>query len=312
MINETPITVERVREFKQVRTPDYAKLSRLITIAKGNERSMAQFAEETGIGASTLSRIINLNIKKPLSIDNIISIFECRADKTDEFLLDSLARANGYYPQEDAERMLQRESFSFRRNEMMNRRNMMKNGIIAGIVSAGIPIKEVFNEPIDREALQRSSLYPSRHGDFVVGIQPELNASNIHVWSFHLFPQLIEEYMGRPINPRMEIHRIFERINRWFIIDAWDSEYLRGLKLSFAFIDETLFNEFKDAIRIAKIHNEMTLLLLNPTTYSVVSEVWIPGEYEQFTNISVFQAAMPNSDFMYDDEENDENMEDFE
>ncbi len=50
-------TVEEIKEFEQVRTPDYALLANLVLRAKGPERAMAQFAIDTEIGASTLSRI---------------------------------------------------------------------------------------------------------------------------------------------------------------------------------------------------------------------------------------------------------------
>lgn len=314
MITDTPITVEQIKEFKQVRTPDYARLAQLINYAKGNERSMAQFADDTEIGASTLSRIINLNIKKPLSLDNIISIYENRADKSDEYLLESLARANGYFPKEYAERVEAQDRFTHRRNEEMNRRNMMKNGIIAGIVAAGLPITEVYNTPILRNTSEVNPLYPTKHGDFVLNIQSETNISIIQSWCFYLFSQRMEELNETRRMPiRMEIRRILERLSSWFLVDAWEPDNLRGMKLSFAFLDEEIFYELIETLRCASVKNEMSLLLINPSNYSVVKEVWLPGEYAQLSNISVFEAAVPNDGFIYDDDdENNENMEDFE
>ena len=91
------MTVEEIRSYKQIRTPDYARLASLVSQAKGPDRTMAQFAETTGIGASTLSRLVNLNIKKPLSMETIIKIYEGRANAEDEYLLEALARANGMH-----------------------------------------------------------------------------------------------------------------------------------------------------------------------------------------------------------------------
>ena len=89
------MTIEEIRGYQQLRTPDYAALANCVNRAKGPNRTMAQFAEDTGVSASTLSRIVNMNIKKPLSVDLIIKIFEKRAAQEDEFLLESMARANG-------------------------------------------------------------------------------------------------------------------------------------------------------------------------------------------------------------------------
>lgn len=92
-----------------------------------------------------------------------VHIFECRADKSDKYLLESLARANGYFPKEYAERVEAHDRFTHRRNEEMNRRNMMKNGIIAGIVAAGLPITEVYNTPILRNPSEVNPLYTTNH-----------------------------------------------------------------------------------------------------------------------------------------------------
>ena len=85
------MTIEEIRGYQQLRTPDYAALANCVNRAKGPNRTMAQFAEDTGISASTLSRIVNMNIKKPMAIDLIIKIFEKRADQEDEYLLESMA-----------------------------------------------------------------------------------------------------------------------------------------------------------------------------------------------------------------------------
>ena len=66
---------ERDTEYVQVRTPDIMRISEYVIKAKGINRTMAQFAEDCGIGASTLSRIANGKISKPLSEDTVKAIF---------------------------------------------------------------------------------------------------------------------------------------------------------------------------------------------------------------------------------------------
>ena len=122
---------------------------------------MAQFAEVTGIGASTLSRLVNHNIKKPLALDVIIKIYECRADEEDTYLLDSLARANGFYPADYAQRVKDHESMAARRNAQLNREHQMKNALIAGVAAAGCGITVV-----DRPILLRYSSSPY-YADYV-------------------------------------------------------------------------------------------------------------------------------------------------
>ena len=49
----------------QIYAPDKQKLAELVIKAKGNKRTMAQFAIDTGISAPTLSRISNGKISNP-------------------------------------------------------------------------------------------------------------------------------------------------------------------------------------------------------------------------------------------------------
>ena len=39
----------------------------------------------------------------------------------------------------------------------------------------------------------------------------------------------------------------------------------------------------------------MSVILIDPTTYTVIKEVWIPGNYDCLTNISVFEMPTPGA-----------------
>ena len=297
------MTVEEIRSYKQIRTPDYSLLANLVSKAKGPDRTMAQFAEATGIGASTLSRLVNHNIKKPLALDVIIKIFECRADEEDTYLLDSLARANGFYPADYAQRVKDRESMAARRNEQMNREHQMKNALIAGIAAAGCSISV-----IDRPVLRVDNLpaiYPSRLGDFILKLSEDTTLGTIRNWSFFIFTQLVEE-TERRFDAKYHARRTFQFCSELLLLDAWQPEALQGYKISFAFVDKDILGEFWNAVSIAKVHTEMSLILIDPVSYRVLDEIWVPGDYNPLTSISVFQAPAPVAD-----EEEYEEIDDF-
>lgn len=304
-IIDKPVTVEEIKEYEQLRTPDYALLSSLVNRAKGPDRVMAQFAEDTGIGASTLSRIVNSNIKKPLSKETIIAIYEARANKEDVSLLDALARANGLHDKEYAERVQARSDFAARRNADINRERMMKNALIAGVAASGMPVKEVVNNP--RLCMAKVPLmYPRSYGDFMLDLRSELNKSIIEDWAFYLYPHVFDEEDKKRRPPRMLFEQYIRRATTWFLLDAWEPDEVKGMKVSFVFIDQELFDLFKEYVRNAKLHNEMTLILMDQENYSVISEVWIPGDYKPMTNISIFEMPMPGSGD--EDEDDDEGM----
>lgn len=290
MVITKPITIDEIREYQLIRTPDIAAVATYVNMAKGSERTMAQFAEETQISASTLSRIVNRKIKESLSIDVIISIYEHRADKDDEFLLDRLARANGFLPKSYTERNQDDDTVFFRRNKEINRQRMMKNALVAGVAACGLGIKRVINEPRICPYSNLPKLYPPLQGDFVLDINTEINSSPIKSWCFFLNCKKIDE--NNTIAKR-EAKFFIDKLAIWFLLDSWDTENMKNTKYSFAFIDEQIFAEFVELLHIAKLHNEMTAILLDPSDYSITDEVWIPGEYEQLSQISVFEVPCP-------------------
>ena len=300
------VTIEVfMNEYEQIRTPDFAAIASYVNRAKGMERSMAQFAEATGIGASTLSRIVNGRSTKPLSKEYIVKIFEARANPDEVQLLDMLARANGMFPKEYADRVKRDDRFAAKRNEEISREHMMKNALIAGVVSAGLPVSQVVNQPLYRTSVVPAYI-PRRRGDFLLELATtDTNKPLRKSWTFFLFPHMHDELDDeRHLSVKRTVYNIIERLNGWFLMDAWDVDIVRGDKFSFCFVDEEIFQTFIETLQVAKLKTEMTAILMNPANYTVDREVWLPGEYEQLSNISLFQVPAPGDDYIFND--NDE------
>ena len=292
------MTIEELKGYVQIRTPDYAALANNVNRAKGDKRTMAQFAEDTGIGASTLSRIANMKIQKPLSVDVLISIYENRAEQEDTYLLDALARANGLASPDYVEKVNAQYRGVANRNEEISRANMMKNSIVASVLSAGIPIRRVFNGHAMsnvEEARGMPSAWVGRPCDFFMALDDNENISTINVWKIYLYPRQIGDDFERTAtrDARMEIHLLIQRLATMLLRDAWQPESLLGVKTSFAFIDKKLHSAFIDAMQTAKVNNEMSVLLLDPiNSYKVVSETWISGHYQKMTDSSIFDSLV--------------------
>lgn len=289
------MTVEEIRNYKQIRTPDYARLASLVSQAKGPDRTMAQFAEITGIGASTLSRLVNLNIKKPLSIDTLIKIYEARANAEDEFLLDALARANGMYDPEYADRVQNHEAGPWNGNERINREHLMKNAIIGSLVAGGHNVS-VYNTPM-MDTSNLSPMFPRRLGDFALRMEGDEHPNANKLWSFNLDAHILADYDGRyPMDGKRFVRDFFARRSGLFLVDAWKPEELRGTKLSFVFLDKDIFGAFWNALTVAKVHNEISLILIDPTTYRVLDEIWVPGDYNPTVGVRYFDDTPDVSD----------------
>ena len=269
--------------------------------------------EATGIGASTLSRIVNGRSTKPLSKEVIVKIYEARADQDSVHLLDFLARANGMFPKEFAERVKTRDQFAAKRNEEISREHMMKNALIAGAVSHGIPVAQVVNRPIYRESISKTYI-PRRRGDFVLELAPtDNNVRERYSWTFFLYSHIHDELDDeRHLPVKRIVYNIIERASGWFLMDAWGIDIVKGDKFSFCFVDEAIFQEFVDTLQEAKLRTEMTAILMNPTSYTVEREVWLPGQYDRLTETSVFLTPAPTTSdeddyYAYEPEDTEDN-----
>lgn len=289
------MTVENIREYVQVRTPDKAALANCVNRAKGPERTMAQFADDCQISASTLSRIVNCKITNPLSVDIIIKIFENRAAEEDEYLLDALARANGLHPKDYAERVNARNSYAHKRNEEMGRANMMKNIIVAEVVDRGLLVERVNDMRVVRPGAEAPAIYPRRRIDFSLALKSEQGTPDVKTWSFFLYPYVPNKEAEQSVarDPKYIISNLLDKVSRWFLMDAWYPASLSNMKTSFVFADSELFDGFVEALRKAKLNSEMTIILIDMDSYSVKEEIWIPGNYKRLTEESIFKAPKP-------------------
>ena len=300
------VTVEEfMNEYEQIRTPDFASIASYVIRAKGAERNMAQFAEATGISASTLSRIVNRKTQKPLSKESIVKIYEARAFQEETALLDSLARANGMFPKEYVERVKTTDDFAAHRNKEISREHMMKNALIAGVASSGIQFKSVINAPRYR-ASEIPAYIPRRRGNFIITLG-EPAEGFAQMWTFFLYPYILgesEEAYYR--SPSKRVYDIFREISGWLLMDAWNHDCVQKDKFSFCFVDEELFQEFVDTMQIAKLHTEMTAILMDTENYTVLREVWLPGDYDRISEESIFRAIGYDTPDDFDDEEETE------
>lgn len=293
------MTTDELRNYKQIRTPDYAKLASLVTQAKGPDRTMAQFSEATGIGASTLSRLINLNIKKPLSMETLIKIYDNRANQEDEYLLERLANANGLFSPDYADRVLNHEHGTWRINGCRSRENLMKNAIIGSLVDCGYGVS-LCNSPD-----AGTSLYPYRIGDFSIHVEDKGHTNTNQLWCFELDAHIADDYEQRHMDARHFMKFKWERRSGVFLMDAWEPEKLKGIKISYVFIDKGIFDAFCAAVAVASVHNEMSIILIDPTTYRVLDEVWIRGDYDSTVCVRYFD-NVPSTMEADDYEENND------
>ena len=268
------MSINQPKDYVQVRTPDKNAIADLVIRAKGPNRTMAQFAEVCNLSASTLSRIVNGKITKPLTTEALLKIYEHHADGKHEAFLEHLARVNGMMEKEEYARITAQNSIFTERNADIDREVKMKNLIMNELFDRGIPVMRPKYTYKMKAGTHASSIFPGRLGDFALTLPKN---SKEHIWSFFWFPEVTTSEKAAPV-PRM-LQWITRKLACWFLLDAWEPDSLRNLKTSFVFADPAIFEGFLEVLHTASLKNEMSAILVDTDRMSVIKEVWLPGSF---------------------------------
>lgn len=280
--------MEERKEYKQVRTPDVSRIAEIVLAAKGVERTMAKFAEDTGINASTLSRMTNGKIKKPLTMDVIDAIMDKKSPSC-EISKENLIRANGMMDQEAYERRTH-DPRMMRVRAADDRVLSMKNIILNELFSRGIGYKKV-----RREELDGMSMVVREFGSMQRVLLNMLESDNEKYWGFVFNSSVVdpEDLENGQVRRDVEyfVNRVLSIYGSIFLADAWEPETLENMKCSFVFCNEFFYNAFRERLSRANIKSSMTMILLNIDEAKVVKEELLPGcsfdKQDDYFNIPV-------------------------
>lgn len=287
---------DKPKEYIQVRTPDKNAIAELVIRAKGPNRTMAQFAEACDLSASTLSRIVNGKISKPLTTEAMLKIYEHHADGKHEAFFDQLARVNGMMEKEEYARISARSRIFTERNADIDREVKMKNLIMNELFDRGLPVMRPKYTYKMKDGTHASSIFPGRLGDFALTLSEN---GRDHIWSFFWFPEVIIVETALPATRILQ--SIMRKLACWFLLDAWEPDSLRNLKTSFVFADHTIFEGFLEMLHTASLRNEMSAILVDADCMSVIKEVWLPGSFDK-PDESVFERPKIESPLEFGDE----------
>lgn len=288
------------REYVQALTPDKMKLALYVNRAKGVERTMAQFAEACGVSASTLSRIVNGKITKPIAEDLLRKIVENSAEE--DMPLDIIMRANGMVPKDlHEQRSMMGYNHWERREAAMNAENIAKNTIADELFARGHMIQ--FFQRLPVRELPSSEFALGNLSSFAIHMQ----GYDPRYWNFILCTQTFNQDDERDRREMISFNRrIMDRYASIFLRDAWEPENFSDVKTSFVFIDPVLYTMFEDLILKATVNSEMSIILLDTEKQKVLTEVMIP-RHKGSSGSSVFAEEIivqdNEDDFWNDDDD---------
>ena len=276
-------------EYVQALPLDIPKLGKYIRDAKGEGRSMTQFAEICKVKSqSTFSRIMNGKIRKPLDADVIKAIVDNRCDPEHNWLdYEVMMRANGMIPKERADRLKDpdpdRSRYARQRLEEDRNSTGFKNLVFRELSARGYLIGgDGF----------LSNILPEGDFDFPpvmksFGYYLEKNNS---IKKDRSFSQIAEEEETRywlfltvqtenddERDIRFEYRSGMRRLSLLFLRDAWEPDTLKGIRYSFVFFSKAVFDYYKERLKQAEVNGRISLLLADPEgDGEIVEEFFLP------------------------------------
>ena len=241
--------------------PDKQKLAELVIKAKGSDRTMAQFAADTGISPPTLSRIVNGKINNPLSLDLLDKIYTHRCAEAD-FSFTMLQIANGMVASQVMERGKDFvERFTSRQEEGIALERHAKNAIINAVIDRGAVVQSI---PSDFDSRRNEAPYGiSLPYDFSLYLPDAPH----QLWYFEVVngSKRLPTGMGN----------LFNKASRLFLLDAWVPEFLANQKTSFVFERRTPYEQFIQQYKGAPIKSAVSAILIDASSETVLEETWM-------------------------------------
>jgi len=251
----------------QVTAPNEAEVAELVTRAKGDERSLRDFADATGISAATLSRIMNGKITRPLTLETIVTIVANSDSFTLRTIFD-LARANGYMSRAEQTALRARQQLNSTRNSThASTKSYMHTAIVAELFQRGGEMNRSILETNPGKlctAIEQAVKY-----DFSMSV--DLDGEQ-YEWIFFAFPMQSEDYKSSGISADKLVRNLVREISPVFLTDAWLPAQYEGYKISFCFVDPDIYSEFVRLTDYGKLNNCFSAVLLDTKTAKLIEE----------------------------------------
>jgi len=286
------------KEYQQVLAPDCSRIAEIILAARGEERTMVQFAEITGINTATLSRLLNGKMKRPLTVNVINAVMDHKSPSC-EFSKEDMFRANGMVDSDTYERRYRNARPRDKKQIRNERVAIMKKIIVNELYNRNVAFKkEDPNELKEVPALTEFAASGSRE------LLRLMENSKTKYWGL-VFNALLSSdapddnpYASEPFR-----RRILAYYASVFLADAWQPETMAGLKTSFVFCDEGMYDLFRSVLKNARINSNMTMILLDLLEERVIREELVPGCKMTYKQDCCFNILINKTDTADDDTE---------
>ena len=266
--------------------PDWKKLAELLEIAKGPDRTMAQFAYDCGKSPATFSRIVHAKNEKKLADKMIATIADHSADPV-RANYDTFMRANGKIPREEVSEIKEKQGLD-KQNEKKDRPSVLETMRKIKWDVRGIIVSELFS---------RDYMVGFSHNPYAVGLFPKskyglsinssfsakIDAQDINLWNFIVVIQENYVKLDKKTIEKMKergssayLRGIMFHNAMLFLRDAWEPETLEGIRNSIVFTEEEYYDAFREKVFGLEFNTDISIILVDLDGKKVVKEEMLP------------------------------------
>ena len=267
--------MENLNNYVAAHTPDRMRIAKMLTNAKGPDRTMAEFATDCGVSPSTFSRILNLKMTRPLSDEMVLSILEHKWERS-HIELEDLMHANGKITLEEKEKeeKSKKENSPFLSgSEYKEKKIKARDILITELVYRDVKLQvHPCISPLSLRSEKPQNKYdlPIR-GEF--SFSCELPAEAPKKWIFSSVGSFIDE-TGR--STRLLNRRFLRDYATVFLMDEWDPDSMKDMKYSFLFWDAEYYSSIVEMLNQRKFNNEISAILMDLENGCVAEETIFP------------------------------------
>lgn len=291
-----PILDERL--YMQTRVPDITELGNLLKKAKGNNRTMAEYAKECGVSPSTFSRIATGKISHPLSFETVVNIWKY-SDPEANMIFRTLLYANGFVEKSFAEKKEKRHPGSFERDEVQfSTEREIKNVIMEELLERDLEVLSQRRIHLDEDV--PAIVSGASRGRLILrikGYEPKY-------WFIEAmsYTGVKRGFYGDEPVPEIDFEceagLMFHDTAEIFLKDAWESERMEKVQVSFAFTDVETLESFYNKIKPGKVNGWFSLILVDLESQVVLEERYLPRK-DGKTKESLFDLPLHGEEDFY-------------
>ena len=240
-MSDRKIDMTELANYIRIRPPEKEKLAELLIRAKGASRSMRQFALDSGVNPSTLSRIVNMKTSGACT-DELIQKVAQNSDPESGITFEMLMDANGKVPRRMTGKYTSKEFEATEKN-------------ITDIIFKELEDRGYRTSILEGENKHNALNYRYRT-DWVISTDANSDSGEMEIWEFEIWHTMLEK--NSVAHTVMKLRQKF-----LMVLGLYYAGTMNPKKMSFVLTNREVYNRMVETLENIKFKDVFSLILVN-------------------------------------------------